>query len=131
MFTLSKTEKLTAALAAAIVAGSLAAAPVSARGPGGGIVAQLEALGLDPAEVRADLEGLSREERRAYLENLGVELPETPVRDGVRANIAEQLEALGLDPEEVRADLEGLSREERRAYLADLGVTIPERPARE
>lgn len=103
---------------------------VDGQGPGGpraaNIGSQLEELGFDPDLVRADLDGLSREERRAALEGLGVIIPERPERDGGR--IGEQLDALGLDSDEVRASLEGLDRDDRRAALEDLGVVFPERP---
>ncbi len=45
-----------------------------------GIAAQITALGLDQAAVRSALDGLSRADRIAYLQDLGVRLPETVVR---------------------------------------------------
>lgn len=109
---------------------AMACASVSAQeGPGprgANIGAQLEDLGFDPELVRADLEGLNREERRTALEGLGVVIPEGGPRGG--GDIASQLTGLGLDPEDVRTSLEGLDREDRRAALEDLGVVFPERP---
>lgn len=70
-------------LAAAVAAGVSASLSVSmsmAQDTRPGIGAQIEALGLDRAEIRAKLDGLSREERIAYLQTLGVRLPEGVAR---------------------------------------------------
>lgn len=64
------TQCALAAFAAAVVSASVSMAQDSRPGIG----AQIEALGLDRAEVRAKLEGLSRDERIAYLQSLGVQL---------------------------------------------------------
>lgn len=67
--------------ALAAFAAGLASASVSmAQDSRPGIGAQIEALGLDRAEVRSKLEGLSRDERIAYLQSLGVQLPEIAAR---------------------------------------------------
>lgn len=136
MIALSTFSLRPAVLAAGLLFAATSAMPAfgqdggPGRGPGGrnggaGIVSQLEGLGLDPATVKTDLEGLSRDERIAYLEGLGISLPEP----ALHANgIGAQLTALGLDPATVLAGLEGLSKEERRAELEALGVVFPEPP---
>lgn len=70
-------------LAAAVAAGVSAFLSISAsmaQDARPGIGAQIEALGLDRAELRARLAGLSRDERIAYLQSLGVHLPEGVAR---------------------------------------------------
>lgn len=70
------TQCAVAAFAAAVASASVSMAQDSRPGIG----AQIEALGLDRAEVRARLDGLSRDERIAYLQSLGVQLPAIAAR---------------------------------------------------
>lgn len=65
-----------AAFAAAVVNASVS----MAQDPRPRIGAQLAALGLDRAEIRAKLEGLTRDDRIAYLQSLGVRLPDSVAR---------------------------------------------------
>lgn len=62
-----------AAFAAAAASASVSMAQDSRPA---GIGVQIEALGLDRAEIRAKLDSLSRDERIAYLQSLGIQLPE-------------------------------------------------------
>ncbi len=76
---------------AAVAAAAVNVSVSLAQDPRPGIGSQIEALGLDRAEVRAKLEGLSRGDRVAYLQGLGVRLPENaarlrPVRQGSVSN---------------------------------------------
>ena len=71
-------------LAAVVAAGTSASLSMAqdtrVEGARSGIAAQITALGLDQAAVKATLDGLSRDERITYLQNLGVRLPETVAR---------------------------------------------------
>lgn len=84
------TQCALAAFAAAVVSASVSMAQDSRPGIG----AQIEALGLDRADVRAKLEGMSRDERIIYLQSLGVQLPaalarpETAVTPGTALKVS-------------------------------------------
>lgn len=69
-----------AAVVAAGVSASLSVSTSMAQDARPGIGAQIEALGLDRAEVKSKLEGLSRDERITYLQTLGVRLPDGVAR---------------------------------------------------
>jgi hypothetical protein len=83
---------LAAVVAAGINASLSMAQDVPARP---GIAAQISALGLDQAAVKANLEGLSHDARITYLQTLGVRLPEgvarsviAPLADGATLQAA-------------------------------------------
>lgn len=76
------TQCALAALVAACISAFLNVSMTMAQDTRPRIGAQLEALGLDRAAVRAQLKGLSHAERIAYLQALGVRFPESITRTG-------------------------------------------------
>ena len=77
-------------LAAVVAAGTSASLSMAQDVPARpGIAAQIRALGLDQAAVKANLEGLSRDARITYLQNLGVRLPEGVARPVTLAPLAD------------------------------------------
>ena len=71
---------------AALVAAAVTASVSRAQDSRPGIGAQIEALGLDRAALKSQLEALSRDERAAYLQSLGVHLPEGIARPEMAAS---------------------------------------------
>jgi hypothetical protein len=80
-------------IAAAVLAAG--AAPAAAQQASSGISSQLTALGFDPATVRADIEALNRDDRVAYLRNLGVEIAARPVRPEAVEGVTTPLLSVG------------------------------------